>query len=344
MAAAIRQLADLILYFYGHSCVDLGVRPVERLPEWGQLAKVERARIAVGGPTAAAAVAAKRFGAGTVKLVSPCGDEAVDGGLGLVLKLLLERCGLDVSGMKPLAGVGTSGTAVLANPEGGRLFLHAVGHNARLTPDIDLGPVRDAHAFLVAGVGLLEGFDGEPLASVLEKVQALGVLTAVDTVHPGHGESGGSWQVLEPSLPHTRVLFMSMKESLQFTGWTSPREALQFLLDHGANDVVVKAGKDGALVGAADSSPVYVPAYVVEAQDTCGTGDCFVGVTLALRAAGYSLVEAASIASASSAIVAREGKGAAGVMPLDAVLEFRGSAHEVSFPDWARHIPACPRA
>ena len=64
------------------------------------------------------------------------------------------------------------------------------------------------------------------------------------------------------------------------TGCTTPPMPPRILLAHGARTAVMKLGARGCAIYTADRE-FLVPAFDVEAKDTTGAGDCFVGGFLA---------------------------------------------------------------
>ncbi|THV27294.1 ribokinase [Glycomyces paridis] len=106
------------------------------------------------------------------------------------------------------------------------------------------------------------------------------------------------------------------------------RSLLAVLTDRGAA-AIITLGAAGALVGVPGAAPVLVPGHRVEAVDTTGAGDTFVGaLAAALDRSGdrtpASLVDAAAFATAAAAIAVRR-KGAVPSIPtLEEVLDFRG--------------------
>src|SRR5690606_26730442 len=70
------------------------------------------------------------------------------------------------------------------------------------------------------------------------------------------------------------------------------------LQQRGPRTVIVTLGKRGALVVDGDLTPVHVPAQAVQAVDTTGAGDAFVGSLACLIAEGYALTDAVTAASA----------------------------------------------
>ncbi len=102
----------------------------------------------------------------------------------------------------------------------------------------------------------------------------------------------------------------------------APFEVLaQALLLAGARSVVITLGVDGSLI--TDGGPVvHVPAYRVDAVDTTGAGDAFVGAVAAELARGVALEDAVRFATAVSAV---------SVQKLGAQSSYVDRAHVESF-------------
>ena len=96
------------------------------------------------------------------------------------------------------------------------------------------------------------------------------------------------------------------------------------MLDLGPSSVVVTLGDAGAFFAAADSAEQF-PAPEVEAVDTTGAGDAFVGALAVRLAEGTTLKEAIPYAVLAGAVaVTRE--GAQGSLPTpDDVEKFSGA-------------------
>jgi fructokinase len=92
------------------------------------------------------------------------------------------------------------------------------------------------------------------------------------------------------------------------------------LHDRGARTVVLKMGKDGALLSS-DGETNAVPAYATDVVDTTGAGDCFDAGFIAGLAQGLSDVEAAHIGSRAAAACLRHVGSAAGIPPFASLFE-----------------------
>ena len=112
----------------------------------------------------------------------------------------------------------------------------------------------------------------------------------------------------------------SLEDMTALTGLTQAQDIIDWSHKHGAAQVVLKLGADGAL--ASDGTQRRsVPGYAVHARDATGAGDCFAGNLLAQLSSGYNLWDATAYANAAAALSV-QGIGAVSPLPRrDAVLD-----------------------
>jgi len=113
----------------------------------------------------------------------------------------------------------------------------------------------------------------------------------------------------------TDIALPSAPEELRvLLGTESPEEAVHALWARGVKTVVVKLGKDGALVGA-DGALTRAPAYQAgQVVDTSGAGDALDGAFLYGITHGMSPVEAARLGCVAAGLKVCE-RGTARAMP-----------------------------
>jgi 2-dehydro-3-deoxygluconokinase len=111
----------------------------------------------------------------------------------------------------------------------------------------------------------------------------------------------------------------SLEDMTALTGLTQAQDIIDWSHKHGAAQVVLKLGADGAL--ASDGTQHRsVPGYAVQARDATGAGDCFAGNLLAQLSSGHNLWDATAYANAAAALSV-QGIGAVSPLPRrDAVL------------------------
>ncbi len=294
---------------------DLVARPVDEYPERGALILVEDMELHTGGCAANTGLTLATLGLPTA-VIGKVGKD----GLGDFLVNRLAAGGVEVSGIKADPAVHTSGTAVMVASDGERSFVHYVGANATLKPeDIDWSVIEAADLLHVAGHFLMPGFDGEPVAEVLERAQSLGKLTTLDTA----GAPNEDWpRLLEPVLRHTDVALPSYSEAASVTGRTELADVADWFLERGVKIVALKRGEAGSYVKTADGQEFSVPSFIIEPVDATGAGDAFVAGFLCGLALDWPLEKTARFANATGALCTTAIGAAAGARPLEAVLEF----------------------
>ncbi|PUE10005.1 sugar kinase [Limnohabitans sp. T6-20] len=111
----------------------------------------------------------------------------------------------------------------------------------------------------------------------------------------------------------------SLEDMTALTGLTQAQDIICWSHAHGASQVVLKLGADGALASDGQTQRI-VPGHTVPAVDATGAGDCFAGNLLARLSAGDSLWDATAYANA-AACLSVQGYGAVAPLPRrDAVL------------------------
>ena len=115
-----------------------------------------------------------------------------------------------------------------------------------------------------------------------------------------------------PCLPYTDLLFVNDSEAEMLTGSKDLREAARILRQAGATDVVIKVGPKGCILFIGEEEHA-VPGYAVNAKDTTGAGDCFVGGFLAAIQRGHDYWAAAKVANAAGALNVQNVGAATGV-------------------------------
>jgi len=112
---------------------------------------------------------------------------------------------------------------------------------------------------------------------------------------------------------------------------TGERSLLSVLTGHGCA-VIITLGAEGALVGVPGEAPVKVPAFKVDAKDTTGAGDAFVGAFAAALDRGAPSTDLPTLAGAiefatAAAAIAVQRKGAVPSIPtLEEVERFRAAS------------------
>jgi sugar/nucleoside kinase (ribokinase family) len=294
---------------------DIVARPLNALPDRGQLVLVDEMGIHTGGCATNSASALARLGLPVEAIGKVGSDLAGD----FVLNAMQER-GVGTRGVHRDPLVGTSLTIVLVDPDGERRFVHCLGANACLTlQDIDLEIIEGASILHIGGALVLPGIDGEPMAELLRKARAAGVVTFLDIVW----DDTGRWlEVLEPCLPWVDYFIPSLPEARVMTGLEEPLSIAHNLLARGPNVVGLKLGAQGCLVITQSGEIISAPAFQVEVVDATGAGDAFAAGFIAGVWQGWPLDKTAHFANAVGALCTTGSGAEGGVLPLSETLQF----------------------
>ncbi|MFO7265554.1 MAG: ribokinase [Limnochordales bacterium] len=309
------------LMVIGSINIDL-VADVERLPREGETVAARGFQQHLGGKGANQAAAAALAGA-QVKMVGCVGDD----GFGRQCLEGLERAGVDCSLVRTAPGTPTGTALITVGRRGENTIVVVPGANGALAAaDVErvAAAMADADAVLVQ-------------FEVADEV-VLAAARAVDGLRTG-GRSEKPLFVVNPSpfrpsaVPPDGLADMFVVnevEARQMTGVDvsdpqSAAEAARALLRRvrPGGCVVVTLGEQGAVALAGGGEPpLYVPALKVQAVDTTGAGDTFMGCLLAELCAGRRLAEALRFATAAAAISVTR-PGAQSSFPRRAEVEAR---------------------
>ena len=270
----------------GASNIDL-ISYVPRLPRLGETLHGTSFRLGYGGKGANQAVMAAKLGA-RVAMVTKLGRDVFgDGTLAN-----FREWGVDTEHVL-FADDAASGVAPIAvDPDGNNSIIIVTGANDLLTEQ-EIERARGAIASAAVVVCQLE----IPVEISLAALRVARLYRRSD--------------VLCPNEPETELL---VGRAIAGDEEAAARE----LLDRGAGAVILTLGERGCLVVDAEGARG-VPVEPVEAVDTTGAGDAFVGSLAFFLAQGRSLVEAAERANRIAAVSVR-GRGTQTSFPAAADL------------------------
>ena len=264
----------------GSSNFDLFSRP-PRFPKPGETLIGGEFRTDFGGKGANQAVTAARLGA-QVTMVSSVGRDVFG-------QRMLENYaaqGIDTRYVL-VDETRASGVADIWVDDGGQnVIIISPGANMALTPQ-HVGLASEVIQGAAAVVCQLE----VPVAAVMEAfriARAAGVRTILNTAPaaPIPDELIALSDILSPNETETELLTGRPVDSLDDVA-----EAARSLLARGAQTVVVTLGKRGALLVQPDTVH-HVPPTRVQAVDTTGAGDAFIGALAVFLGEGQSLTQA----------------------------------------------------
>jgi sugar/nucleoside kinase (ribokinase family) len=273
--------------------------PLSHVPEAGELIVVDRLVLAIGGCAANAAINLARLGVPT-RVACKVGNDL----FGPYVRQILEKEGLDTSGVKVDPENDTSQTLIVNVRGQDRRFIHTFGANKSMSVQ-DLRSTVDPSdppvVFYLGGYLIMPGLDPNELGEFLAWLGSLGVHRVIDVAVPGPGDYR---MKLEPVLPHVDAFLPNDDEAALMLGPGDPLEHARAFHRMGAKLVVITRGGKGAVVVGRDLT-LEMGAYPVDFVDGSGGGDAFDAGYITGIFDGGSLVESLSRAAAQGASCVR---------------------------------------
>ena len=288
---------------------------VPRLPEPGATVLGSAARFTPGGKGANQAVAAARLGA-AVRMAGCVGDD--DFGRQLLAALRAEK--INAGHVRTVPGVPTGLAMISVDAAGENLITVAPGANH----EVGVGEVAAAAGspgdVLVICAEIPVPAIKAALAQGARCVLNLAPAPADPTEAAAIMAGGVDWLVVNET-EAAAVLGRTVQ------GLKDAAQAASALVAAGPRHAVVTAGAHGAALAGPDGTGT-VSAFRVDAVDTVGAGDTFVGALAVALAAGIPAAEAVRAASAAAATAATRPGAQAGMPRPEDVLATTG----VSWP------------
>jgi ribokinase len=277
---------------------------VPHLPGPGEtVLALSGATVGAGGKGANQAVAAARLGAVT-RLVGCRGDDDFGGRLWAAVTAE----GVDASGVRAVPGVASGLALITVDPGGENAIAVAAGANEQVGET----EVTSAFATPCDVLVLSAEVPAAALAGALREGAARGVTTLLNLapVPPGA-------QSLLACHPDWLVVNSQEAGALAgepATGAAGARDVAAALAGgDGARHVVITLGADGAVLAGPEGATA-VPGFTVDAVDSVGAGDAFVGALAVALAAGAEPAVAVRAACAAGAAAATR-RGAQSALP-----------------------------
>jgi ribokinase len=302
-----RTRPEAAICVVGAALIDL-IAYVPRLPRLGETLQGTDFRTGYGGKGANQAVMAAKLGA-RVSMVTRLGRDA----FGDEMLANFRSFGIDTEHVSFTDGVSSGVAPIAVDPGGDNSIIIVTGANERMSPD-DVERARPAIAAADVLVCQLEiPLEATRAAlAVAREESTLAILNPAPAVAELPAELYEGADLLCPNEPETELLLgrpIAAGEEL---------EAARELCARGAGAVVLTLGARGCVI-ASPEDELHVPAEAVEALDTTGAGDAFVGSLAYFLARGAPLAEAAERANRIAAISVR-GRGTQTSFPAAAEL------------------------
>ncbi len=275
---------------------------VPRLPAAGETVLGTRGALFPGGKGANQAVAIARLGH-VPRLYGRVGAD----GFGRDMRAFLTDAGVACAGVTEVGDAATGFALITVDDRSENCITVVPGANA-------VWPDRLAAMPLVAGDMVVAQLE-VPLAVVLQAFEQARAAGARTVLNPAP-----IMPLPDALLTVTDTLILNETELAGLAGSASPlapddtATLTRLLIEISARGpalVVLTLGAKGVLVHTKGAGPVRLAAHAVEARDTTGAGDCFVGAFVAATLEGRDVPAAAHVANAAAALsVTRDGAAA----------------------------------
>ncbi|WP_026923685.1 ribokinase [Glycomyces arizonensis] len=289
----------------GSANLDL-VYGVDRIPAPGETVLAHGCEAFPGGKGNNQAVAAARSGAEVRFIVALGRDAAGD-------RLAAEARGAGIELLDRRVDAPTGSAVIYVDRRAENSIVVNSGANAELASLT--GSELDAIA--AADVLVLQLETPVPtVAEAVREAKAAGTRVVLNAAPSG--------AVPVDVLSDIDVLVVNEHEAAELAG--AAADPMTALTGHGCA-VIITLGAEGALVGLPGAGPVPVPSHKVNAVDTTGAGDAFVGAfAAALDGTDLEALVAATGFATTAAAIAVQRKGAVPSMPtLEEVRKFRAA-------------------
>jgi hypothetical protein len=294
--------------------LDVLGRPVEAIPQGGNVEFIEEIRLTVAGTAGGAVVDAAKLGLRSLAVGAVGDDEKAD-----FVLATLQKFGIDISAMQRLRGVPTSATILNVRPNGDRPALHVRGASDHFDVPASLyDHALDAPIIHLGGAGLLRKLDGERSRALLAEAKARGRIVTFDLI----AATAQTIDIVAPLLPFIDYFMPSIEEAREMSGCRSPEDCARFYLDRGAACCVLTLGGEGAFYAHRDGARFRTPAYDIKVVDTTGCGDAFDAGFIAALHHKMDPEESVRFAQAAAALVATGLGSDAGIVSFEHTMEW----------------------
>lgn len=262
-------------------------------------------KLQCGGPCATALVAMSKLGV-TSAYMGALGDDMY----GDHIRGAFDKYGVDRSKVRTVSGVQSFHSVVLINTSNSTRT--CVWNRGTLPPpvtnDVDLAMLKQAK-FLH-----LDGHQLDCAIYAAEKAKEYGVTVCLD--------AGGVYPGIEGLLPFVDVMIPSEEFALKLTGEKTAEGAAAAIYEkYHPQTLIITQGSRGGFIWEGGKAVRY-PVFPVNAIDSNGAGDTFHGAFVAASVKGMSTMEAATFASATSALKCTRFGAQEGIPSYEEVLKF----------------------
>ena len=250
----------------GSTNIDV-VSYIDKVPKGGETRAAQNFHTAHGGKGANQAVAAAKLGA-DVLMVSAVGDDMF--GKGALENFKQNK--IDISRVSVVEGVATGEATIIVEASGQNRILLYKGANDKLTPELVLQAADDLKACNIIVLQL-----EIPLETVYAVIDFANANKIPVLLNPAPAVKNLSIDMAckcDFFVPNETEL--GILTDMPINSRDEIKSAANYLLDKGLKNIIVTMGSQGALWLANDIEE-FVPARKVQAVDSTGAGDSFIG-------------------------------------------------------------------
>jgi len=256
----------------GNLNIDLIIRNVPRLPEWGQEVLGDDYVIVSSGQSAYTAFALRNLGIET-GIIGNVGDDLYGS---KILGELNEKK-IDTSQIETIKNGKTGISIAIARPDGERAFVSDTAclkdFNISLI-DRHKDYIDKSDLVLMVGLFFLPGLKLQDARTILKHVRKIGKTTLLDTGWDPNNWQPHTLQELSGILHEVNIFIPNLDEACAITGLKDPEKAAAHLRNLGPHTVIIKLGAEGSYA-LNDTESIFTPPQKVKAFDAVGAGDVF---------------------------------------------------------------------
>ncbi len=235
-------------------------------------------RKAGGAPLNVLATASK-YGARTAMIGKVGNDQ-----FGRYLRQVMAENGIRQTGLVTDLHRNTTLAFVTLTPDGERefSFYRLNGADAHLEKEeIDLSLIRNARIFHFGSLSLTTQLGRDTTAFALQEAKKAGCIISYDPNYRAPLWEGENWAaaMMRRHLSEVDIIKVSKEEARMLTDGTTPEECVAALATFGIRVVLLTDGA-GGVTAACDGQITHIAAPAVQAVDTTGAGDIFLGTFL----------------------------------------------------------------
>ncbi len=270
----------------------------------------ENTGMSFGGDALNEAVVLSGLGNST-EIISLLGDDEA----AVMVRDCLDRNKVDNRKVTVNPEIPTATNIVLVDSEGERYFITNPRSSLRkLSKEHILSHLEDAGDIVsFASIFVSPKLGVSDMKEVFERIkQNPSRILIADMTTAKNGET---IKDLEPILKYIDYIIPNEKEASILTGESDPVKSAELFLEHGANTVIIKCGKEGCIYKSAYEEGRIQAYSNVKVIDTTGAGDSFVAGFIHGLSKGLSLQDSCRYGCAVSSVVV-EHMGTQGIVEI----------------------------